>query len=239
MSVQIKCIAVLLGIMGFALCAHSASSIIYSHSFSGSGSTPLVGVAPDVAPGSETWMGTPVGSQWTADGSITNSTYERRNMFLPFTPEPGKIYTLKVDVVRIGTLHTFNIGFVQNANFTGGFPLVADNVGASPWMNSAAINGNVSTFMGPNADGPGAAQSTVPNANAMNTLEMVLNTENAAWTVDFRLNGTSIRTNTFAVNPTINYVGIGRYNQGTFTVDNFELSVEVTSVLSLSILTSP
>lgn len=61
----------------------------------------------------------------------------------------------------------------------------------------------------------------------MNTLEIVLNTRNKTWTVEYFLNGTSIRSATFAVNPTINYVGFGRYNQGTFKVDNFELSVAV------------
>lgn len=212
------------GLLATGLMGRVSAATIYSHSFSGDGATPLVGKAPDVAPAGETWQGLARGSQWMADGSITNTTWERRNLFLPFKPEPGKIYTLKIDVVRIGTLNTFCLGFTKNANFTGGFPLVTDNVGASPWMVSAAINGKVNTFMGPNAEGEGQ-QVSVPNPDSMNTLQMVLNMQNPTWTVEFFLNGYSIHSAPFSKNPEINYVGFGRYNQGTFRIDNFELSV--------------
>lgn len=96
------------------------ASVIYYDDFNGEGTVPLNGTAPDSAPANEVWQGSVAGSRWMADGTITNAAWERRNMFLPFTPEAGKIYTLKMDVVRIGRLNTFYFGFTRNASFAGG-----------------------------------------------------------------------------------------------------------------------
>ena len=234
-KVNTVCAGVLL--LGLMFTYAHADQIIYSHSFSGDGTETLTGTAPDTAPDGVVWLGvsTSLAGQWWTDGTIIETNNARRNMFLPFTPEPGKIYRLKIDAARIGTLNNLQFGFVQNANGTGGFPLAGDNVGASPWMNFAAINGNVNTFLGPNTDGEGG-QISGQNPDEMNTLEIILNTQTPAWQVTWLINGISVRTGAFTANPTINYVGFGRYNQGTFTVDHFELSVISASRLSLILI---
>lgn len=202
----------------------SGAAVIYSDDFSGDGSSGLVGTSPDVTPGGETWSGLTIGTVWNDDGTITVDNDQKRNVFLPFTPEAGKEYTVKIDVVRIGTLDMFSFGFTTNNAANEGFPLAGQSLGASPWMKSLGSNGDVITYTGPANSGDGSSVS-VSDADSFNTLEMVLNTSNTAWTVEFFLNGESIRSETFATNPDINYVGFGRYNQGTFQVDNFELSV--------------
>ena len=216
-------------------------SRIYYDDFSGSETGLLTGKAPDTAPGRVVWLGADdsMTGQWKQDGTITETNNARRNMFLPFTPEPGKIYTLKIDVSRIGALNQLQFGFVQNANPAGGFPLANDNVGASPWMNFAAINGNVNTFLGPLTEGEGG-QVSGQNPEEMNTLQIVLNTAASPWGADWFVNGKKIRSARFGENPSIRYVGFGRYNQGTFRVDHFELTeFTPTGALSVQLIGKP
>ena len=199
-------------------------AVLYSDDFSGDGSGGLVGTTPDVTTDAATWSGLTVGTIWQDNGSITNNNNQRRNVFLPFTPEANKIYTAQIDYVRIGTTDSFAFGFTETNTANAGFPLIADDLNASPWMTSFAVNGNVNSYTGP-ANGGAGDQESVGDPDAFNTLEMVLSTWVDPWTVEFFLNGESIRTETFSSNPTnINYIGFGRYNTGTFTVDNFELS---------------
>lgn len=200
-------------------------TVIYSDNFSGTGAGNLVGTAPDITTGGATWSGFTVGTIWQDNGSITINNNQRRNVFLPFTPEAGKEYTAKIDVVRIGTTDSFAFGFTETNDGNDGFPLVADSLNASPWMTSFGVNGNVNTYTGLANAGAGT-QVSVSDPDSFNTLEMVLNTSDIVWDVEFFLNGNSIRTETFTSNPeSISYIGFGRYNTGTFQVDNFELSV--------------
>ncbi len=201
------------------------ATVIYFDDFSGDGTGGLVGTAPDITTGGATWSGFTVGTVWQDNGSITNNNNQRRNVFLPIAPEAGKVYTAKIDVVRIGTTDSFAFGFTETNDGNDGFPLEADSLNASPWMTSFAVNGNVNSYLGPANDGAGT-QVSVMDPDRFNTLQMVLDTSDATWTVEFFLNGGSIRGPAgFTENPNINYIGFGRYNTGTFQVDNFELSV--------------
>lgn len=222
-----KAIKILSGILMLAafITGVADATVLYSDDFSGDGSGNLVGTTPDVSRSGDTWSGFTIGTIWQDNGAITNANNAKRNMFLPFVPESNKVYTAKIDVVRIGETDSFSFGFTTNDVANDGFPLAGDLLGASPWMTSAGVNGKVNTYTGPANAGAGT-QEDVPNPDNFNTLEMVLNTSNATWTVEFFLNGASIRgPEAFSANPDIQYVGFGRYNTGTFQVDNFELSV--------------
>ena len=220
----LKYFGVVLGLVGL-LSGAADATVIYSDDFSGDGSGGLVGTAPDTTTGGATWSGFTVGTIWQDNGAITNNNNQRRNVFLPIAPESGKVYTAKIDVVRIGTTDSFAFGFTETNDGNDGFPLVADSLNASPWMTSFAVNGKVNSYMGP-ANGGAGTQVSVSDPDNFNTLQMVLDTSDAAWTVEFFLNGGSIRgPEAFSANPDIQYIGFGRYNTGTFQVDNFELSV--------------
>lgn len=233
-----KKIVGLVGVMlGLLASVPLRAAVIYSDNFDGDGSTSLIGQAPDIAPGSETWLGLSLGTQWMSDGTITVANNQKRNVFLPFTPETGKKYTVKIDVVRIGSTDSFSFGFTETDAANEGFPLSGSSLNASPWMSSSGANGNVSTYLGP-ANGGSGSQVAVEDPDVFNTLEMMLDTREAAWTVEYRLNGNVIRSETFSSNPNINYVGFGRYNTGTFAVSDFELSEKVDPTLSLKVITS-
>ena len=57
-------------------------------------------------------------------------------------------------------------------------------------------------------------------------MSIVLNTEATAWTAEWFVDASSVRSETFVSNPTgINYVGLGRDNCANVTFSNFNLSV--------------
>ena len=65
-----------------------SGAVIYQENFDGLGSTNLAGLAPDIAPGSQTWGGA---TQFKANGFVSSAF---AGIHLPFTPSPGFTDTL-------------------------------------------------------------------------------------------------------------------------------------------------
>lgn len=135
---------------------------------------------------------------------------EYNNAFLPFTPQVGQVYTLSVDIKGTsGGGAWFAMGYAQNALFTNYYG--ANNIGVG-WLLQRADNSEVQVFDGP---GVGGVTGGYPggNSGAFNTYSIVLNTTtgNAAsgWTIAFLQNGTQLRQDVYASNPSIAYVGVG------------------------------
>ncbi|HWA87934.1 MAG TPA: PEP-CTERM sorting domain-containing protein [Opitutus sp.] len=206
-----------------AACA-SAQTTIYFDDFSGSSSTDLTGTTPDISSGGATWIADTGGSAWKADGSISNSGAS--NAFLSFAPSAGHVYTLSIDANPVnGNGDWFAIGFSQlatvNSIYAGG------SVSASAWM---LLRGDrtddLETFLGP---GTGDEVDFNPpdditlSPGSVN-LKVILDTTGAQWTAEWVVNNVSIRQTTFDTNPTINYVGLGRWSTASGTVDNFTLT---------------
>jgi hypothetical protein len=197
----------------------STSPVLYYDDFSGGNSTSLIGTTPDTTQVGETWQGISTGSQWTADGAITNDVDQSRIAYLEFIPETGKVYTVSVDETHINKLYTCYFGFMSSVptegqSFFSGI--------ASPWMR---IQGNGDTWaMITGGGGSGQTVAASGYTAQMNTMQVVLDTTESAWTVEWFLNGTSFQTYTYSSNPDIQYVGFGRYRSGTYDVDRFELS---------------
>ena len=218
----LACLAALLVI---ACGAVTEGAVIYADDFDGLSTNDLHGTAPDTRPGSETWT---AATQWKADGSkIANAN---ANAWLPFIPSPGQRYHLSLDVDPdvSGSSDWFSIGF-SNGNATTNWHTNADQVFG--WMlnrENDASGSAVQTFLGPDTGG-GASHDFNPDKVGPVNLEVVLDTQAPQWTVQWLVDGTSIRgPEAYVTNPVINYAGFGSWNTATGLVDNFSLADEST-----------
>jgi hypothetical protein len=213
-SITITTLAALAGLALAASSAHAAT--IYSETFVGSGD--LNGTTPDT--GANTWVAS---TDWNADGTIAGTTVgdDNDSAFLAFAPVSGNVYNLSATVtlptVGFSTSAWLGLGFT-NSNNTGGFFSGANN--ASPWMLYRK-NSEVKTF-----NGPGATVSEVEGnfGGPTITMSIELDTTATQWTSEWFVDGSSVRTETFASNPTITHVGFGREDGVSSTLSSFSLT---------------
>lgn len=125
------------------------AAVVYQENFDGSSTTNLAGLAPDVAPGSQTWGGAP---EFKANGFVSSSF---AGIWLPFTPAPGFTYTLT------GSFRVNSGSDWLGIGFAGGSPTspnrFADNSGRA-WV--IAKSNQIQSFIGPGTTGQ-TSQSTI------------------------------------------------------------------------------
>ncbi len=213
---------------GLAALPALAATTIYSETFSSpwegpsnDGTDPLNGTTPTVTLGTNTWAA----SDWRENGTAptSTSTNDDDSAFLAFTPTGGAIYTLSATLTQpSGGSGT---GWAA-IGFTGGNATTASffNNSAAPWMlwrpSSASAANEVTTFLGTGTGG-GASEGAFTGTA---TFDIVLNTEATAWTAEWFVNGTSVRTETYGTNPTITHIGLGRENGQSSDFSNFSLT---------------
>src|SRR5690606_34318301 len=124
-----------------------------------------------------------------------------------FRPTAGRVYRLTLDVNPDISASTdwFSLGFTQ-ANNVGNWHDGGNN--ATAWMlnrEDDASTSTIQTFLGPVTAGAGSHDLN-PDVTGVNSLEIILDTRPAAWTVQWIANGTTLRgPEAFGTNPTINY----------------------------------
>ena len=192
----------------------ASAGTIYFDALNGSGA--LTGRAPTTRPGTETWTSA---ATFTADGVVANGI---GGAFLPFTPAAGNRYVLSADMhAMTAGQNWLALGFTAANTTTVWYS--APNNGA-PWM---LLRGDRGTGQGQSFQGPitaGVAAHDTP-AGVVN-MKIVLDTTTTLWTVQWFVNGASVRGPVaYAANPTINYVGMGQ-NAEAGIVQNFTLSGE-------------
>jgi hypothetical protein len=196
----------------------SGAALIYSENFSGLSSTLLNGQAPQTRPGTETWTAS---ASIKADGTAVFQAFDEASSFLPFAPIGGQVYTLTATLAQPGPRNADGqwggIGFT--AGNTVSTAIWRDPNLASPWM-LYRNNDPVVTFTGTGTTG----SESEGNFTGTQTLTIVLDTTADLWTAAWKVGGTSVRTHTFATNPTINYVAFGRASAGV-DFDSFTLDV--------------
>ena len=235
--------AVFAGLAGTASTSTVAASTVYSESFGGSATGPLVGTAPTVDNGtSPTWInqfsGSASGEDWLANGTVTGSTNSGGSgalevASLNFTPVNGHIYTLSVVLQPTGYSSGNNAsdgllmaGFI-NGNGTGApfFNTVGPGLTAQftgPTSSPTLVEGG---FFGPGLGNVYSASSPTLGG----TLKVVLNTTNpSTWIAYGYYNGTNIGGWGYTAgnggNPTgITQVAIGT-NGTSGSVTNFSLT---------------
>ena len=227
------------------------ATVLFSDNFDGPSATDINGLAPDVAPGAETWV---AAYQFDADGVIEdgNDIYGG-SATLAFTPAQGFTYTLDAsfrnfastantaavdsDWVALGFANGQSELDSSNARFTAGL------VKGVAWMlmrgDTSAANPNF-TWLG--NDSTGTASGTNVQWAALDTsfgadmdMRIVLDTTGGegTWTATYYAklaadaNYVEVRSATLLLDEAgINSVGISRSNQGfTGQVTSFSLEV--------------
>ncbi|HEX3628736.1 MAG TPA: hypothetical protein VH280_25275 [Verrucomicrobiae bacterium] len=201
------------------------SPIIYSNSFDGGPANGLNGTPATLgnilvggtnALWIATYTNTPTPSNGTvyANGSVgTNAG----NMVVPFTPEPGFIYTMTASLTLPGsTPNWLSMGFEQaaypqaNNQANGRFTDAPFNGYA--WMYCESSSKQAVFEPGARTGPPnGIALDGVVNAPGTNILQVILNTvTNDAWSASASINGTLIGTTYYNGTVPIAYAGIGQ-----------------------------
>jgi hypothetical protein len=119
----------------------TTAAVVYQENFDGLGSTNLAGLAPDSAPGSETWGGA---TEFKANGFVSSAF---AGIYLPFAPSPGFTYTLT------GSFRVNSGSDWLGIGFAGGSPTstarLSDNSGRG-WV--LAKSNQIQSFIGPNGN---------------------------------------------------------------------------------------
>ena len=205
---------ILTALAGLALASMSATAetTIYTETFTGTGA--LNGATTTTGGG--TWTASPA---LTHDGVLPGNG--KQLAYLDFTPDAGNVYTLSMDLAITGSADWFGFGFselnTQNVYFY--------QINSSAWILNAT-DGNVDTFLGPNTtnifNGGNIATLTT------NNLKIVLDTTEALWSAAYYVNDGLVNEATFTVNPTINYVALGKANGGlTGQMSNLSLTAAI------------
>jgi len=194
--------------------APPAPTVIYSQDFaSGSATSNLKGST--TTKGDGVWV-----TGWSeikTDGSAPFGW-----CYLPFTPEPGKIYTLSVDMVATGN------GWNAMGFQTGGVEAVLNDSGAG-WQLVAPEG-----FMEVRSEGKKIAagakigEGTTVEADSTNTFTIELNTAGDKWVETFRVNNDVMATHAYTTNPDIQYVGIMTNSQPDQTPGKFSGTFSLT-----------
>ena len=175
----------------FAAGISQAQIIIYQDDFSG-GAGNLAGEAPDVRPGSETWIAQPgarlpggaESGAFRANGSsITASNGGGGGSFLPFAPSAGNVYKLSASI-DVAAGNAISIGF---SNGIGDRYILIANGGAF-----VEQNGDVTTFLGVSV--AGQADHHDLNGIGLREIDIILDATDAdaaLWTMEFIIDGGS------------------------------------------------
>jgi hypothetical protein len=207
-------------LVSFLVCVAGAfaQTTLYFDDFSGSNLADLNGTAPDIRPGSETWL---AGTAWKADGSAAGG--DNQNAFLPFTPVAGRLYTLSVAAdPQSASDAWFALGFSTATSVNGFYAITLD---AGPWLLLRGERPNfgdgIQTFLGPNTS---QGQNHGADSGFI-YLSVVLDTTADDWQVTWRAGDTTLRQQTYVGgNPAINAIALGKYGSLSVNLANFSLT---------------
>jgi hypothetical protein len=197
----------------------------------GGASGTLSGRTPDTV-GTSNWL---AGTVWSTDGSEATGT-GTGNAFLPFVPQPGRIYSLSAEIENTTTDggSWTALGFANGTTLNSQWHTVNSPVGwwlargDYPAGNSSNPN---QTFIGPGT-GSGSTGTGFWPSN-MVTYKVILDTTpsgSSNWTFTYLANGNVVRAATAfgGSGPTITRVGFGMINaSGSSIVRNFTLSQQI------------
>lgn len=168
----------------------------------------------------------------------TSSGYYR-NAFLDFTPQSGKIYTLTVDMSVENIVNGsgfITAGFSANTALIDSYATITEAAAGGTYasgeyvsdMTTAVggwvLNANQSASTYKDAEYAGSVSAGTTPAG-FNTYTVILNTQGENWTAEWKLNGTSVRTETYTEEPVIRNVFLGVAGVADASFQDFSLSV--------------
>jgi len=194
------------------LCASAEESVMIYHSFGGSPDAALSDSPVDSSKDSSGWAY--AHESILADGKFGVGKGHTRNAYLPFSPEPGHIYTctLKLEIsnplddsskdstdwVAIGLTDKPGKGLLPLSSACS-LMLRRDGSGQ---VNLRGESGN------PNNDDNHFAK--VIHGATTATLGLILNTTGSDWEVTYQVDGEDVGTRIFQTKPDIQFLGIGQ-----------------------------
>ncbi len=203
--------------------------VIYSDNFDFTGD--LDGRTPTTTTDGNTWT---AASGYQGDGSVVDRTgTDGTRAYLDFSPETGKIHTLKAEMSHTGNESWMTLGFGPSSPANDAF-FETGSEGISTLL--LRDSGEADWFEGPGTGGAGIAGSGVAisgfTVNTLYEFELVLDTTGSQWTVDAFAAGSQLDLNggdagstfTWASNPTIGSIMLSTNGEGEGSYDNFELS---------------
>jgi len=234
-----------LAVASLALISPVWSAIIYQDDFSGAAG-PLNGTAPDIRPGTETWA---AHTAFTLTGSsAANVAAENspRGAYLPFVPQTGFLYDLRVTVkfaAELTQTRSLQMGFLEfpPTGNTGRVVATGDGAAAFFLRNNGTYQARYEGGTAPAATMPegSISPSTVDEPH---TMRLTLDTSGAFWVLHAYFDGAEVGTGfTYTANPTgILAVGISANtsNAGGATGDftNFIFTSEAIPETSATLL---
>ncbi len=251
------------GLFGVAVCTASSvyAATIFSDNFDGAAATDLNGLAPDIAPGAETWV---AANTFDADGAIADTG--GGSATLAFAPANGFIYTLDASVrnfAATGTTATpvendwVAMGFINGQSSINGNNerFVAGNVNGIAWMlaRGNTTGGANTAFLGISTSGtqantggaPWTDPTLVSSVGVDIDMRVVLDTTGGAgtWTATWLAklpadaSYAEVRATAQLVDEAITSVGIARSGPGfTGSITNFTLSSVVPEPSSVALI---
>lgn len=218
--------------------AVSADVIIYADTFTRTGA--LLADVPDTRLGlyggsaSATWAGAnfPLASDMVSAATVNGAAT------LPFVPETGRVYTLSVTENTLTGNGWLALGYSDGPGSSiNSYHLDVTLAFPKAWMLmiSPTSGSNNQSFYGGGTNGV-ANGAPIGNAKGTHTISIVLDTNPALWTLDWKIDGVSKRTAAFAANPTISSISFGREAASTGTFDDFSLTVDVPEPATLGLL---
>jgi hypothetical protein len=221
-----------LSLLAAGIVPATATTVIYQDDFSGTAATGIHGSVPDVRPGSQTWSAHAGVTFGPSGGAFIAASSTSRNAYLPFTPEAGHLYDLRVTVAFATTstqTRSMQMGFFGSAS-----PLTDSSLTDSASNGPVIFLRNVGTYEARVAGNSSLAgfNGTLTDAAILpHVLRITLDTSGAQWFMRAYIGDQQIGSGTSFAPKTIGAVGFSVNTSSSInasgTFSNFILTSEV------------
>lgn len=183
---------------------------IYEHEFGGGSRESLQGVAPQVRPQAEVFLAEGAAEPLPAGGILTGAAASQA--YLKFQPQLGQVYELSLQV-ELTSQNSGSWAGIAFAEHTSGAGADRSMDYGQRGMLILRDNGQGQMLIFP----PFQTRDQDFNSPAGNTtLRMRLDTRNPTWSVEYLIDDKRVGCIFYeGSNPTINYIGIGKYGAAT------------------------
>lgn len=194
------------------LCASAEETVLIHHSFGGSPDSALSDSPVDNSKESSGWAY--VHESILADGKFGVGKGHTRNAYIPFSPEPGHIYTctLKLEIsnpLDDGSKDSKDWAAVGLSDKPGKGLLPLSSACSLLLRRDGKGQVNLRGESGnPNSDDNHSAK--VVRGATTATLGLILNTTGNDWEVTYQVDGEDVGTRIFQTKPDIQFLGIGQ-----------------------------
>lgn len=193
-------------------CVSAEETVIIHHSFGGSSDVALSASPVDSSKDSSGWAYAQ--ESLRADGMFCGEKRHSRNAYLPFSPEPGHIYTC---TLKLEISNPLDDGSKESKDWA------AIGLSSNPGRNLLPLSSVCSLLLRRDGKGQVNLRGESENSNSDDkhsakvvhgattaTLGLILNTTGNDWEVIYQVDGEDVGMRTFQTKPDIQFLGIGQ-----------------------------